>query len=339
MVENARITLIKGNDPTLVAQSLKRLVDELVGDADRTLMVEEVTEAGYTSDGSAEADLVPLLTAAQTPPFLTERRVVVGRNMGLFTRGEQVEGLVRWLESPTPSTDLILVWEKGASSAKLGAVPKALKGALKQVGAGEIDAAPTGRGRKALLESKLNEAPVRLDLGAKRLIVDTLGDEVGRVRSIIESLVSTYGEGARLGVSEVADFVGSASDIPPWDLTDAIDSGDIRLSLDKLERMMVGGERHALSVMAILAGHYQKALALDGAGIRDEKAAAALLGMKGSTFPAKKAMALQRKMGTERIAAAVLLVADADLDLRGRSAVPSEAIMEVLVARLARLNR
>ena len=67
--------------------------------------------------------------------------------------------------------------------------------------------------------------------------------------------------------------------------------------------------------------------------------AAKLLGMKGSTFPAKKALAQSRRLGSDRIRRAVRLLAEADLDLRGAKAWPDELVLEVLVARLAALSR
>ena len=61
--------------------------------------------------------------------------------------------------------------------------------------------------------------------------------------------------------------------------------------------------------------------------------------MKGSTFPARKALQQSRRLGTERVRRAVELLAAADLDLRGVTAWPEETVMEVLVARLAHLSR
>lgn len=333
------VVLITGDDATLVAQSLRASVNELLGDGDRSLMVEEVAEEHYKGDGANEPDLAPLVNAAQTPPFLTARRIVIGRNLAMFTKGDQVKGLVEWFENPLDSTDLVLVWEKASSSTRLGAIPKTLKEALKSAGAQEINAAPSGKGRKGLLAEKLGEADVKLDPGARQLIASVVGDDVGRVEGILASLVSTFGPGTKLGPNEVQPFLGEKSDVPPWELTDAIDSGDIGTALEKLGRMTRGGERHPLQVMATLQSHYQRALALDGASIRNEKDAAAILGMKGSTFPAKKAMTLSRNLGGTGIAKAVHLLADADIDLRGGTAVPAEAVMEVLVARLARLSR
>ncbi len=334
------VVLLKGDDATLVAQRLQTVIADLIGSGDKSLMVEELTEENYVGADGGPAELSVLVNAAHTPPFLTERRVVVGRNLALFTKADQVGLLVRYLQDPSPTTDLVLVWEKGAASTRLGAVPKSLKAALKEQGAQEIDAAPSGRGRKALLEDRIGDAPLRLDPSARRAIADNLGDDVGRVNQIVEALVSTFGEGARLCAADVEPFLGTASDIPPWDLTDAIDDGNIALALENMHRMTRGGERHALQVMATLHNNYQRALALDGApSVNDEKSAALRLGMKGSTFPAKKALSLSRRLGSERLAQVIKLLAQTDLDLRGGSAIEHEAQMEVLIARLARLSR
>ena len=59
-----------------------------------------------------------------------------------------------------------------------------------------------------------------------------------------------------------------------------------------------------------------------------------------SAFVAKKALAQGRTAwASDRVAQAVGLLADADLDVKGRTALPSEVVLEVLVARLSRLTR
>src|SRR5690606_18345791 len=107
--------------------------------------------------------------------------------------------------------------------------------------------------------------------------------------------------GVRLTDSDVEPFLGSAGGVPPWELTDAIDSGNVPDALDKLQRMMVGGDRHPLAIMATLQSHFTRMMRLDGAGARNDKDAAAVLGMKGSTFPAKKALSQGQRLGPARI--------------------------------------
>src|SRR3546814_5873765 len=93
---------------------------------------------------------------------------------------------------------------------------------------------------------------------------------------------------------------------------------------------MVGqGGRHPLQVLATLHTHFGRMLRLDGADVTGEKQAAELLGMKGSTFPAKKAMGQARKLGHDRIVRIVDLLAQADLDLRGGKARSEEHTSEL----------
>ncbi len=331
------VVFIKGDDEVLTAQAVQAAVADLVGDGDRGLMVEEVTESNY--DDGSELTLAPLITAAQTMPFLTERRVVVGRELSLFSKAATVLPLIELLAAPPDTSDLVLVWERGAGAGRMTAVPKGLTEALRSAGAELIDAAPSGRGRKSLLDERLATAAIGFDGRAKQAIVDRIGDDVGRLASVIETLTAAFGPDARLGAEDVAPFLGEASDVPPWELTDAIDAGDIGLALEKLERMSVGGDRHPLQTLATLHGHYQRILRLDGAGATDEKAAAAVLGMSGSTFPARKALNVSRRLGRARTRQALGLLAAADLDLRGATALPPASVMTVLVARLARLSR
>jgi DNA polymerase-3 subunit delta len=80
-------------------------------------------------------------------------------------------------------------------------------------------------------------------------------------------------------------------------------------------------------------------LRLDGAAISNEKDAAAHLGIKGSSFPAKKAVVQLRRLGPKKIGRAIELLSETDLDLRGKSALDGDIVMEILVARLAHLSR
>jgi DNA polymerase-3 subunit delta len=106
-----------------------------------------------------------------------------------------------------------------------------------------------------------------------------------------------------------------------------------------LHRMMTGGGRHPLVITATLHTHYTRLLRLDGAQVADEATAAQLLGMTGSTFPARKALAQARRLGSAGIHRAINLLAEADLGLKGAIDWPGELVLEVLVARLSRLAR
>jgi DNA polymerase-3 subunit delta len=315
--------LLTGDDESVLRSAVQDLVHRLVGDGDRTLMVDEF-------DGE-EYELRLVVDAAQTPPFLTEKRIVVSRGIGRFT-ADELAPLVHYLSDPLPSTDLVL-------AAGGGRIPKSLTDAVKQTGGITTNTTPPTRpkDRQAWIAEKAEEAGVRFDASATTRVAGWLGEDVGRLDGILATLVSTYGTNRRLTSSDVEPFLGEAGGVPPWDFTDAVDAGDTTKALTLLGRMMGAGDRHPLQVMAVLHNHYARLARLDGVDARSEAEAAEAMGIKPG-FPARKALNNYQRLGGGGIQRAIQLLAQADLDLRGDRDLPADLVMEVLVARLSRLG-
>jgi DNA polymerase III subunit delta len=315
------VLLVKGDDPVLRDEAVRELIHAAADGEDLSLGLDDI------GGGGEDYDVAVAVDAVQTPPMFTTKRVVVVREVGRIT-AEGVDALLTYFAAPCPTSRLILVAGGGQTSRKI------LDG-VKRLG-GVIDTAiPTGKSRQGWLDERIAEAPVRLDRRAVQLLSDHLGDSLARVDGILSVLAAVHGQGARIGVDELEPFLGAAGGGAPWDLTDAIDRGDAGAALDQLRRQLA--EKHPLQIMASLGAHFGKMLRLSGSGIRNEQDAAAALGITGSTFPAKKALAQANKLGGAQLARGVELLAQADLDLRGRRDLPGEVVMEVLVARLARL--
>jgi len=317
------VYLVKGSDPSLVADAVRALIAELVGDDDPGLMVED-----RTVDPDDETVVAAVLDACLTPPFLSARRIVVARNAAAL-RADGAARLVEYLAQPLETSVLVLVQTGGTLSQKLAA-------AVKQAGEVRDAGVPTGKARSSWLVGRLRSGPVKLDAAAGALLGEHLGEDMGRLTGILATLGAAYGEGAVIGVAEVEPFIGKAGAVAPWDLTDAIDAGRTEVALVHLHRMIEAGERHPLVVMATLHRHYAAMLRLDGSGARSDADAAKVLGMK-SAFPAKKALTQSRKLGASGVRRAIALLSEADLDLRGAKEWPDELVLEVLVARLCRL--
>jgi len=341
----AVVEFVSGGDLTALSRLVSDAVTRLVGEAEASLVVTELREEDYGSpDGSFSVQ--PVVEAAQTPPMLSSHRVVVARQLGIFGEARALDPLIDYLSEPLPTTRLLLVWEKGATQSQLRPAPAALRGAVEAAG-GVCHRAEVGRGRagRAWLTEQLATAQVVLDRAATDLLAEHLGEDRARVWAILDVLAGAYGPGSRLGTAEVAPFLGARGTVPPWELTDAIGKGDIAGALSCLQRLSGPEGMHPLQVLAILRNHVDRMLHLDGSGARDEAAAAevlreaGLLRKGGSTFPARQALAASRRLGSDRIRAAVALLAAADLDLRGRTALDAAAILEVLVARLSQMNR
>jgi DNA polymerase III subunit delta len=311
--------LVTGDDPALVAEALGKLLHELAGD----------DAAGFgVEDLGAESPVDAAVESAQTPAFLAGRRIVVLRDVGRF-RADEVAPLVAYLKDPLPTSVIVLV-------AGGGQVPTKLVDAVKKAGHVVDTKAGSGKARDKWLADRLKAGPVRLDAAARALVAAHLGEDVGRIGTLLDALAAAYGVGSDVGAGEVQPFLGEAGSVAPWDLTDAIDRGDTEAALLALHRLTAAGDRHPLVIIASLHRHYAAMLRLDGADVAGDADAAALLGT--APFPAKKALAQTRRLGSAGVGRAVTLLADADLALRGAQAWPDDLVLEVLVARLTKLT-
>jgi len=317
------VYLIAGDDPSLVANEVRDLLDNLIGDRDPTLVVEEVGGAG-----SEELDVGSVIDSFMTPPFLVDLRVVVVRDIGRLN-SDDAKRVLQALDSPPPGAAMILV-------AGHGAMPR---GFSKSIGShGEIIDVTARRfnERKSYLTSHLRDAPIRLSADAQKSLSTHLGEDLGRLNGLLETLSAAYGEGVTVDVDMLEPFLGSQGSVPIFDLTDAIDRGELATALGIIDRMMGPGGTSAHVIVASLDSHFSRVARLDGTDIRSGEEAATLLGV--NAFPAKKALDLARKFDTATISSAIALVADADLDLKGMSGLEDRMIIEILVARLSRLS-
>jgi DNA polymerase-3 subunit delta len=317
------VHLLTGDDESILRSKAHDLVTRLVGAGERSLMVDEF-------DGE-EYELREAVDAAQTMPFLTDKRVVVARDIGRFN-ADELTPLLGYLDNPLDTTDLVLIAGGGRLAKKLTDGVKAAGGLVENT-------SPPNRpkDRQAWVRTEAETHGVRLDGAAVARIADQLGEDAGRLTGILSVLKSTYGDDTKISAADVEPFLGDAGGVPPWDFTDAIDAGQTGQALTLMARMIHGGERHPLQIMAILHSHFAKLARLDGVDARGEADAAAAMGIKPG-YPAKKALANYRRLGGGGVQRAIQWLAKADTDLRGDTDLEAELVMEVLVARLSRLG-
>jgi len=365
-VTDALVHLVKGDDPVLRADVVMRVVDGLLGGEDRSLAVDDLeitarARGRSTSDDDAHADdddpdpareagsveqpvFRRVVTALQSPPFMTSRRIVVVRNVADAT-AEQAALLAEYVSGPADGTFLVMVQHGGRMP---GALDKAIKAAKVPVHVPEAEATAKGSKNTSVIEAELHdrlaEAGVKLHTDARARVVEHLGDDAARVAELVEVLGSRFVRGSTIRAEEVEPYLGAAGAIEKrWELTGAIDAGDTPRALDLLHRLMQATSAkqpkvvHPMQLMATLHGHYSQMLWLDSPDVATKEDAAAVLG--GSPWAAKFRLDASRRLGTDGLREAFVLLAQADLDLRGVRAIPEETVMQVLVARLSALSR
>jgi DNA polymerase III subunit delta len=342
------ITLVQGTDPSLRDREVQRAIDELLGPIDRSLALDDHTIESRRRGAAADAEpadddepsagslelpaFTAIVNALQSPPFMTECRVVVVREIGNLT-SEQGKWLAEWMADPLPGVHLVLVHGGGR-------VPAALDKAAKAHG--DV-VAPVADKTAAVLAAAAKAARLRLHSDAAARITAHLGNDAGRVPELVELLCATYGSGATLGVDDVEGYLGELGTAARFDLTNAIDRGELGTALEVLHRLVTATSAsdpkalHPMQVMATLVSHYQQLLRLDDPSITTKEQAAAALGK--SVNAARFRLEAARRLGTDGLREALALLAQAELDLRGQSGLDERTAIDVLVARLAALSR
>ena len=302
-----------------MAQAVRTLLTDVVGDRDHALVVEEI--GGSPGD---EINVGAVVDACMTPPFLIDQRVVILRDAGRLLTAD-VPRLVDVVANPLPTTVLIVVGGGGT-------VPAPLVRAITAAGQ-VIDTSVSKAGdRKAWLHDHLRQGPVKLEPRAAQLLGEHVGEDLSRVEGLLTALLGGLRRGgARISVDDLEPYLGEAGNVPRYELTEAISRGETAVALGVLHRMFDAGGLSAVEVMATMNRHYGQLLALDGASASGEREAAELLG--SAPFVAKKALDQTRRLGSARIAQAITLLADADLDVKGGSGLPPELVIETRVAR------
>ena len=332
-MSNSTICVV-GTDATMVYDAVHNVVATALGDLDPSVALEDFTAKDVASSG--EPVTARVLEALNTPPFLVTRRVVVVRDAQSLV-ADEIALLLEWMHNPAPSVVLVLA-VVGTKAHKL------VKGAGEVV---EVNVGSRTAERVSFVESKLSEYRVTIDHGTAQKVADQVGDDVARVDALARTLQSIYGS-APLNFSHIEPYLGDAGDVPEWDLTDAIDSGNATKAIVVARRMLDSKGRAGLQIVNMLQRHYLRMAKLEGSGVRGADDAAALLGIR--SFPATKSLQMSQRLGTERISTAVHWITNADIALKGGVSyggkdlntdmdVTELTVIEILVARLAKMTQ
>lgn len=317
----------------MVYDALHRAVGEALGELDPSVAQQSFSAAeAVASGGSATA---AVLDALNTPPFLGPRRVVVVRDAQSFSAGE-ADLLVAWMNAPTPGVHLVVA-VVGTKAHKL------VKGAAHVV---EVNVGSGVKARSAFVETTLAQYRVNADAATLALISERLGDDVSRVDSLARLLANVYGT-APLAPSHVEPYLGDAGTVPPWDLTDALERGDAATSITVARRMLDSRDKAGVQIVLLLQRYFLQIARVQGSELSSGEAVAQALSL--NIYAARKVLSMAQRLGPERIADAVHLIARADTDLKGGASFGASdeasdsdrtdlTVIEILVARLARLT-
>jgi DNA polymerase-3 subunit delta len=231
------VYLIHGSEELLLERAVRRLRDRLAKVADLDFNLDSFdVESGATAD--------EVLAAANTMPFMSERRLVVLRHAEKLPAAD-LGLLADYAKDPAPYTCLVLTAEKLAKNTRLYKAVAELGGAAEY-------AAPKRNEYAAEVVRMFREKGRSASLDAAEALVAAVGRDLRRLDSEADKVVAYAGEGEHVTAADIAEVVSSAAPVSVFDYLDALGSRDCSGALRLLARLVESGESvhgiHAMSV-------------------------------------------------------------------------------------------
>ena len=290
---------------------------------DHALVVEEI--GGGPGD---DLDVGAVVDACLTPPFLIDRRVVVVRDAGRLLTADAPR-LVEVVQDPLPTTVLVLVGGGGTVPAPL---VKAVTAAGQVIDVADEQAPGTARPG---CTSTSATAPVKLEPRAADLLADHVGEDLGRVEGLLGALARRLRRGGAISADDLAPYLGEAGNVAPLRADRRHRQGRARpgpRGAAPHARRRRAGARSRCSPRC--TGTSPTCWCSTGDDVAAASEAAAAPRLRALRRPRRR-WSSHAASGSARIAEAINLIAEADLDVRGASGLAAEIVVEILVARLA----
>lgn len=232
------VYLIYGSEELLLERAARRLRDRLAAVADLDFNME-------TFDGGA-ASADEIINAANTMPFMSERRLVIVRNVEKVD-ASGLEALAAYSRDPAPYTCLVLIATKIAKNSKLYRAVAATGVAFEYV-------APKRSEYAAEVVKLLRERGKQISTADAQSVVDLVGRDLRRLDVEADKVTAYVGDHAHVTPADVTAVVTAGAAASVFELTDAVGDRQTRRALEILRRLLEGGES-ALGVHAMLVRH------------------------------------------------------------------------------------
>ena len=251
------VYLIHGPEELLLEQAVERLKKRLA----------EVADLDYNLsmfDGDT-ADVDAIVAAANTLPFMSERRLVIVRRADRMST-DALGALAAYAADPNTDTVLVLVAAKLAKNLRIYKAIDALGGVSEFK-------APSKKDYPRTVIEMFAERGKRVGLDAAEVLVRAVGHDLRRLSIEIDKVVAFTGDEDTLSRAEIEQVMSTTAPTSVFDFTDALGGRDGRTALRRLAALLDEGESiygiHALSVR-----HIRNLLSVSALSSRGERGAA-----------------------------------------------------------------
>lgn len=208
--------------------------------------------------GSSGNEIVNL---AQTFPFMSERRLVIAREIEALKAGD-LEELVSYLKSPSPTTCLVMIANQPRFDKKSVTAPIEANGAVVRFySVLDRDVLPW-------IDSWARQRGLSIQRDAAQYVWQILGNDLQAITNELQKAAIYIRDRKNITFEDVKAVVGDFRDYTPFDLADALGKKSREKAFLILSRLIQEGEQ-PVGILASIAWNFRrlmKAKAMEAAG-------------------------------------------------------------------------
>jgi DNA polymerase-3 subunit delta len=303
------LVLIQGAEALLADRAISQIISASPQATITTLTADEV-ELGTITDSLA-------------PSLFGDARIVVIKEIQDLT-AECTAEVIEYLTNPDESLNLVL-WHKG------GVKGKALVDKVKKAGAQVIavEAIKKDSDKAEFVRSEFKRLGRKISTEAVQALIDSLGSDLRELGGACSQLASDVAAGKVIDESDVADYQQGRIETTGYDVADAVLDGKTALALISLRNAINTGTDPVLIVSAIAASI--RTMAKVSGTSRGLKSfdLASQLGLP--PWQIDKARRQLSGWSENALARSVIVLAQADADIKGAAADPAYALERAII--------
>ena len=303
------LVLIQGAEGLLADRAISEILAANQGAQITTLSTEDI-ELGVITDSLA-------------PSLFGDTRIVVIKEIQDLT-AECSEEIVEYLSNPDDNLNLVL-WHKG------GVKGKALVDKVKKAGAQLIaaDAIKKESEKAEFVRAEFKRLGRKISTEAVQALIDSLGSDLRELGGACSQLASDVKDGKVIDENDVAEYQQGRIETTGYDVADAVLDGKTAIALINLRNAINTGTDPVLIVSAIAASI--RTMAKVSGASRGLKSfdLASQLGLP--PWQIDKARRQLSGWTENALARSVIVLAQADADIKGAAADPAYALERAII--------
>ncbi len=294
-----RVYVLYGQETFLIERALGLI---------KSKVVEPDDDMGYQTMRGDESSGKTIVSAARTVPMLSERQLVVVRQVDDLKKDDQ-DLLLKYLENPVDSTCLVLL------ASKIDKRYKLWNYAYRQ--GMTFEATPlTERQLPRWIQTRSEAAGLRLSPQAAQILAESTGTDLATVEDALQRLALYVGDRPGARAQDVEAVVASSRVRSIFELTDALGRRDAKAGLKTLDNMLANREA-PLRLLATLATHVRRLLLAAELGryyLNNSRELSAKLGIH--PYAAEKVASQAGRFSKSELRSALLRLAKTDIELK-----------------------